>query len=107
VRRASRIPRCEVPPAERTEIEHVPDLPDRPHLVRGGAVRRAAGRTAGRKGNTVGEYICADLACSLYVRGKRQPRMRLVPREETLTLPERIDRTLANLTAFTDRVALG
>ncbi|NES13804.1 MULTISPECIES: FBP domain-containing protein [Micromonospora] len=62
---------------------------------------------AGRKGNTVGEYICADLACSLYVRGKRQPKMRLVRREETLTLQERIDRAMANLTAFADRVALG
>ncbi|MFR9780002.1 FBP domain-containing protein [Micromonospora sp. MS34] len=62
---------------------------------------------AGRKGNTVGEYICADLACSLYVRGKRQPRMRLVRREETLTLQERIDRAMANLTAFTARVAVG
>jgi len=25
--------------------------------------------TAGRQGNTVGTYICADLACSLYIRG--------------------------------------
>lgn len=62
---------------------------------------------AGRKGNTVGEYICADLACSLYVRGKRQPKMRLVRREETLSLQERIDRAMANLTAFTSRVAVG
>ncbi|SBT40061.1 FBP domain-containing protein [Micromonospora auratinigra] len=62
---------------------------------------------AGRNGNTVGEYICADLACSLYVRGRRQPKMRLVPRAETLTLPERIDRAMANLTAFTRRVVAG
>ncbi|MFG2053019.1 FBP domain-containing protein [Micromonospora sp. NPDC048930] len=62
---------------------------------------------AGRKGNTVGEYICADLACSLYVRGKRQPKMRLVRREETLTLQQRIDRAMANLAAFTHRVAVG
>src|SRR5512142_2596136 len=54
---------------------------------------------AGRKGNTVGEYLCADLACSLYLRGKRQPRMRLVRREETLGLPDRIDRMMTNLTA--------
>ncbi|MEU2614919.1 FBP domain-containing protein [Micromonospora sp. NPDC007271] len=62
---------------------------------------------AGRKGNTVGEYLCADLACSLYVRGKRQPKMRLVRREETLTLQERIDRTMTNLAAFTNRIAAG
>jgi hypothetical protein len=62
---------------------------------------------AGRKGNTVGEYLCADLACPLYLRGKRQPKMRLVRREETLTLGERIDRAMTNLTAFTDRVAAG
>ncbi|MEU8240133.1 FBP domain-containing protein [Actinoplanes missouriensis] len=62
---------------------------------------------AGRRGNTVGEYICSDLACSLYLRGKRQPKMRLVRREETLTLQERIDRAMTNLAAFTDRVAAG
>lgn len=62
---------------------------------------------AGRRGNTVGEYICSDLGCSLYLRGKRQPKMRLVRREETLTLAERIDRAMTNLTAFTDRVAAG
>ncbi|GGL20533.1 FBP domain-containing protein [Mangrovihabitans endophyticus] len=62
---------------------------------------------AGRRGNTVGEYLCADLACSLYLRGKRQPRMRLVRREETLSLPERIERAMRNLTAFTTRVVAG
>ncbi|MBB2941152.1 hypothetical protein FB565_000856 [Actinoplanes lutulentus] len=62
---------------------------------------------SGRRGNTVGVYICADLGCSLYLRGKRQPKMRLVRREETLTLDERIDRAMKNLTAFTDRVAAG
>jgi hypothetical protein len=62
---------------------------------------------AGRNGNSVGEYLCADLACSLYLRGKRQPRMRLVRREETLSLAERIDRAMTNLSAFTARVAAG
>jgi treble-clef zinc-finger protein len=27
---------------------------------------------AGRNGNTVGTYICADLACSLYIRGLKE-----------------------------------
>jgi hypothetical protein len=62
---------------------------------------------AGRQGNTVGEYLCADLACSLYLRGKRRPKMRLVRREETLSLDERIERAMANLSSFVDRVAAG
>ena len=60
---------------------------------------------AGRRGNSVGEYLCSDLACSLYLRGKRQPRMRLIRQEETLSLDERIDRAMTNLAAFTKRVA--
>jgi hypothetical protein len=62
---------------------------------------------AGRQGNSIGEYLCADLACSLYLRGRRQPKMRLVRREETLSLHERIDRAMTNLTAFTSRIAAG
>ncbi|MBM2621401.1 FBP domain-containing protein [Actinoplanes sp. LDG1-06] len=62
---------------------------------------------AGRKGNTVGEYICSDLACSLYLRGRRKPKMRLVHREETLTLDERVDRAMTHMRAFTDRVVAG
>lgn len=59
---------------------------------------------AGRRGNSVGEYLCSDLACSLYLRGKRQPKMRLIRHEETLTLDERIDRAMTNLAAFTKRI---
>ena len=62
---------------------------------------------SGRRGNTVGEYMCADLACPLYLRGKRQPKMRLVRREETLTLDERITRAMTNLSSFVDRVMSG
>jgi hypothetical protein len=62
---------------------------------------------AGRQGNTVGEYFCTDLACSLYLRGKRRPQARLVRHEETLSVDERIQREMANLTAFLDRVAAG
>ncbi|GIE85172.1 FBP domain-containing protein [Actinoplanes regularis] len=60
---------------------------------------------AGRNGNSVGDYLCSDLACSLYLRGKRQPKMRLVRFEETLTATEKIDRALLKLSAFTSRVA--
>ncbi|MDX2918270.1 MULTISPECIES: FBP domain-containing protein [Streptomyces] len=59
---------------------------------------------AGREGNTVGTYLCADLACSLYVRGKRQPKLRHGRYEENLTLEEQVARTMANLSAFADKV---
>jgi hypothetical protein len=60
---------------------------------------------AGRKGNSVGEYLCSDLACSLYLRGKRQPRMWLVKYEETLNLDEKIERAMTKLGGFVERVA--
>lgn len=58
---------------------------------------------AGREGNSVGVYMCADLACSLYVRGKKVPESggRL---QESLTLEEQIARTTGNLFAFLDRL---
>ncbi|MET7985730.1 MULTISPECIES: FBP domain-containing protein [unclassified Streptomyces] len=59
---------------------------------------RKAG-AAGRQGNSVGVYICADLACSLYVRGRKalRPGSRF---EETLTTEQQIARTVDNLSAF-------
>ncbi|QNN52111.1 FBP domain-containing protein [Nocardioides mesophilus] len=57
---------------------------------------------AGKQGHSVGTDICADLSCSLYVRGKLQtgtPGMR-----ETLTLDQRIDRLVGNLESFVARV---
>lgn len=62
---------------------------------------------SGRQGNTVGDYFCSDLACSLYLRGKRHPRGRLVRIEETLTLDERIERAMTHLTGFVRRVTAG
>ncbi|GGX87648.1 FBP domain-containing protein [Streptomyces minutiscleroticus] len=58
---------------------------------------------AGREGNSVGVYMCADLACSLYVRGKKVPESggRL---QESLTLEEQIARTTGHLFAFLDRL---
>lgn len=52
----------------------------------------------------MGTYLCADLACSLYIRGRKQPKLRGGLHEETLTLEERITRTVDNLTAFADKV---
>ncbi|MFD9906965.1 FBP domain-containing protein [Streptomyces sp. NPDC059063] len=58
---------------------------------------------AGRQGNSVGLYICADLACSLYVRGKKTSA--LARRfEESLSLEEQNERTVRNLGGFIDQV---
>ncbi|MEW2614444.1 FBP domain-containing protein [Streptomyces sp. NPDC047880] len=59
---------------------------------------------AGREGNSVGAYMCTDLACSLYVRGKKAPEAgsRF---EESLTVEEQIARTRSQLSAFLDKVS--
>jgi hypothetical protein len=62
---------------------------------------------SGRLGNTVGQYLCSDLACSLYLRGRRKPKGRLVTHEETLPVAQRIDRAMRNLDGFVSRVAAG
>ncbi len=58
---------------------------------------------AGQQGNSVGAYICSDLACSLYVRGRKDAgadgRM-----HETISLEEKIGRTVANVAAFVAKV---
>ncbi|MCQ4212014.1 FBP domain-containing protein [Streptomyces longispororuber] len=58
---------------------------------------------AGKQGNSVGAYICSDLACSLYVRGKKDAGIGGRP-HETLTVEEKIERTMANLSAFVAKV---
>lgn len=60
-----------------------------------------AGRS-GQQGNSVGTYICTDLACSLYVRGKLRTDTPLA--HETLTTEQRVARLVANLDAFLARV---
>jgi hypothetical protein len=73
------------------------------HTVSGISLFSAAlAGAAGRQGNVVGTYLCADLACSLYVRGKRRPE---VPQPgETLTVEERVDRLVGNARRFVERV---
>lgn len=63
-------------------------------------VARRAG-SADKAGNTVGTYICADLACSLYLRGLREPE---VPQGETVGAEIRIGRLNERLETFVDRV---
>jgi hypothetical protein len=59
---------------------------------------------AGRRANTVGAYICSDLACSLYLRGKKTTGL-ATRYQESLPLEDKVDRTLANLAAFLGKVA--
>jgi hypothetical protein len=63
---------------------------------------RKAGK-AGQLGNSVGALICTDLACSLYLRGKKDPgpggRLR-----ESLTVEEQVERLTGDLTTFLARV---
>jgi hypothetical protein len=60
-------------------------------------------RKAGQQGNSVGAYLCGGLACSLYTRGKKftASSTRI---QEGLTLEEKIERNVANLTAFLAKV---
>lgn len=57
---------------------------------------------AGRGGNTVGAYLCTDLACSLYARHLRRPD-RAQP-VESLTEEQRVERLRGNLATFVRRV---
>ncbi|MFC5723990.1 FBP domain-containing protein [Streptomyces gamaensis] len=68
------------------------------------AARRAG--AAGRQGNTVGTYVCADLACSLYARGKKTSQL-AARYEERLTAEERVERMLGNLDEFVAKVLHG
>jgi hypothetical protein len=57
---------------------------------------------SGRNGNTVGTYLCTDLACSLYARHLKRPE-RVQP-VETLSTEKRIERVRTNLDTFVGRV---
>ncbi|MDT9695713.1 FBP domain-containing protein [Streptomyces sp. P17] len=73
---------------------------------RGGGVSLMTARKAGpagREGNSVGLYMCTDLDCSLYVRGKKLPDSG-ARFEESLTPAEQIARTEGNLKAFLDKL---
>ncbi|MFC5907446.1 FBP domain-containing protein [Streptacidiphilus monticola] len=65
------------------------------------SARRAG--AAGREGNTVGTYVCADLSCSLYVRGRKRPTFgERVP--TTLSEEEQILQLQVNLADFVAQV---
>lgn len=70
-----------------------------------GAVRlfaAAKAGQAGRRGDTVGAYICTDLACSAYIRGTKRPG-RIQP-VSTMTTQERADRVSKALNGFVERI---
>lgn len=58
---------------------------------------------AGKQGNTVGLYLCGDLACNAYVRGTLRPSVR-PQANDAVALPDRISVMAANLGRFLDRV---
>ncbi len=58
---------------------------------------------AGRQGNSIGTYMCTDLDCSLYARGKKRPALGARYRED-LTTEQKSDRVLANIGAFVTRL---
>jgi hypothetical protein len=59
---------------------------------------------AGRNGNTIGQYICADLDCSRRVRTETPPWLR--DRDPDDVLPARIASLRARLGGFADHVVL-
>jgi hypothetical protein len=71
----------------------------------GGVALMTARRTgeAGRQGNSVGQYLCTDLACSLLVRGIKASAVG-ADLDESVDRSSRIVRAVANLHAFLDRV---
>jgi hypothetical protein len=72
----------------------------------GGVTLMVAPRSgkAGQQGNTVGDYFCSDLACSLYVRGLKAARGLGGRLPEGLTLEEKVERMTGNLAAFVAKV---
>ncbi|GAA2440549.1 FBP domain-containing protein [Actinomadura vinacea] len=71
----------------------------------GGVALMTARRTgeAGRQGNSVGQYLCGDLDCSLYVRDKKRSVASGVL-DETISTEEKVARIRANLHTFLDKV---
>lgn len=59
---------------------------------------------SGRRGNSIGTYMCTDLACSLYARGKRTPALGNRYREDLITEETKIERLRDNMNAFVTRL---
>lgn len=61
--------------------------------------------SSGRRGDSVGTYICSTLDCCLYVRDLKRP-ARVQP-ESTMTVDERIDRLNYKVNGIVQRVLEG
>jgi hypothetical protein len=59
--------------------------------------------SAGRAGNSVGNYMCANLQCSRYLRGELKSEALIVP-QESLDLDARIERLRSKLDPFIERI---
>jgi hypothetical protein len=72
---------------------------------RGGVSLMNAGKAgeSGRRGNTIGIYMCADLACSLYARRIKTPALGNRYRED-LSIEARAERVRDNISAFIARL---
>ena len=66
----------------------------------------ALGGSAGRAGNSVGNYMCDNLQCSRYLRGELKSEALVVP-TESLDLDARIDRLRSKLDPFVERILAG
>jgi hypothetical protein len=66
----------------------------------------ALGGSAGRAGNSVGNYMCANLQCSRYLRGELKSEALVVP-TESLDLDARIARLRSKLDPFVERILAG
>ncbi|SUE17076.1 Fibronectin-binding protein (FBP) [Rhodococcus gordoniae] len=73
--------------------------------TRGGIALMTANKVgdSGRAGNAVGTYMCIDLQCSLYARGRKKPALGSRYRED-LEPEEKAERARENLHAFVDRL---
>jgi FBP C-terminal treble-clef zinc-finger len=58
---------------------------------------------SGRAGNSVGNYMCANLQCSLYLRGTLKSEALVVP-TESLDLAGRVERLRGKLDPFIARI---
>ncbi|WP_225726637.1 MULTISPECIES: FBP domain-containing protein [unclassified Nocardia] len=74
------------------------------HTAHGVSLMTAAkAGESGRLGNSVGTYMCTDLACSLYARNKKRPALGARYRED-LTPEEKAERVRTNLDGFLTRL---
>ncbi|KDN85887.1 hypothetical protein KCH_22880 [Kitasatospora cheerisanensis KCTC 2395] len=65
---------------------------------------RRAGRASAEEYASAGEYFCSDLACPLYVRGRRRVAAGGARMAESLGTEQRVARMRANLAGFLGRV---